>query len=281
MKLVFEGMKGPEVDAIQKRLAIKNTGVFDAATTTAVKLFQRNNGLDDDGVVGDLTRAKLFPKPETGSLNIPVVHLEKKGVSRDQETTRAFPLSESNLPFSDGTPESIHRIIDFLDVEKSARYRRKPNATYCNIYAHDFAYLMRAYLPRVFWYDRAIEQQNFKCVYGSTVGELNANALWEWFEKYGSTFGWEKLESTSQAQRKANAGECVIMVAANKNRKRSGHIVVVVPESDRMRGVGSGGITIWPAQSQAGGTNHKYFATRWWVGMEPLRIYSFKVGSMK
>jgi peptidoglycan hydrolase-like protein with peptidoglycan-binding domain len=278
MKLVREGMKGPEVESIQKKLNIKITGVFDAATKESVKAFQRIHGLDDDGVVGDKTRAKLFPQPESNS-KIPAVHLSKKGVLRTQESTRAFPLSESDMPFSDGTPEAIHRIVEFLNVEKSLRYKRTPKSTFCNIYAFDFAYLMRAYFPRVWWFDRAIETANFECKYGTTVGELNANSLWEWFPEFGDQFGWKELENVSMAQKHANAGECVIMVAANKDRKKSGHIVVVVPESDRMMGVGSGGIYIYPAQSQAGATNKKYFSSKWWNGLESLRIYACKVGS--
>ena len=275
MKYLKEGSTGPAVVRLRARLDLPASDEFDAETTEAVKGFQAFNDLDPDGIVGPLTRAKLYPKNESTGTKVPAVHLSKKGVNRSQASTRAFPLSENNMPFTDGTPEAVHKIVDWLDVQKSARYRRHRRATYCNIYAYDFAYLMRAFLPRVFWYDRAIKNKNFVAEYARTVHEMNANALWEWFEEFGLSFGWDELKSTSEAQQRANVGDCVIMVAANKNRKSSGHIVCVVPENDEVSGVGSGGITIYPVQSQAGAVNKKYFTGKWWGNMEKLRIYAY------
>ena len=64
------------------------------------------------------------------------VHLtSKREITRQQTDTRAFPLTEPNMPKGDGTPESVHKIIKFLDVEKSPRYKRTPASTFCNIYA--------------------------------------------------------------------------------------------------------------------------------------------------
>lgn len=277
MKILKKGDKCPEVGNVQRRLKIDVDDDFGPLTEKAVKEYQMANGLNPDGIVGPITHAKMFKQ----NIGIPVVHLSKKGVSRNQESTRAFPLSESNIPFFDGSIDSIHGIIDWLDVEKSPRYKRKQHSTYCNIYAYDYAYLMRAFLPRVWWYERAINNQTFTPEYAKTVHELNANSLADWFPHYGAQFGWEKLSSTTQAQERANAGECVIMVAANKNRKRSGHIVAVVPETDEHEAVGARGITIYPLQSQAGGVNQKYFSYKWWNGMEKLRIYSCKTKPIK
>lgn len=206
---------------------------------------------------------------------VPESHLKtKSNVSIKMKSHQAFSLTGAHLPVFDGSNNSIHDIIEFLDVEKSARYKCLANATFCNIYAHDYASLMRAFVPRVWWTDQAIKDKNFKEKYGVTVRELNANSLYEWFDDYGIGFGWKKLESTTEAQEHANEGRCVIMVAANKNRKRSGHIVVVVPETDSKLAVGARGIIIYPLQSQAGARNKKYFAKKWWGGMEKLRIYS-------
>ena len=66
------------------------------------------------------------------------------------------------------------------------------------------------------------------------------------------------------------------MAAANKNRSSSGHIVAVVPSNGEVRPMGSGGIWIWPVQSQAGAVNNEYFCSKWWGNMEKLRIYSCK-----
>jgi peptidoglycan hydrolase-like protein with peptidoglycan-binding domain len=48
------------VEAVQRRLGIGVDGDFGAKTEAAVKEFQRNRGLDPDGVVGKQTWAALF-----------------------------------------------------------------------------------------------------------------------------------------------------------------------------------------------------------------------------
>lgn len=273
MKVLKKGSKGPEVGLVQQKVGAKVDEDFGPETERLVKQWQREHGLHPDGIVGPLTHARMFKRP-TG---IPPVHLSKDSVTREQTKTRAFPLSEKDMPKSDGTPEAIHKIVDWLDVENSPRYARTPVATFCNIYAHDFALLMGAFLPRVWWTEKAIANQNFAIKYGSTVRELNANALWDWFPQYGSQFDWEKVQNATEAQERANNGECVVLVAANKNRRRSGHIVVVVPETKEHKPVGGNGRVIYPLQSQAGAFNKKYFAKKWWNGMEKLRIYACKV----
>jgi hypothetical protein len=201
------------------------------------------------------------------------IHLTpKRAITRKQTDTRAFPLNEPNTPKGDGTPTSIHKIIEFLAVEKSERYRPTSTATYCNIYAYDYCCLMGAYLPRVFWTAEAIRTLNFTPAYGKTLTEMNANALYDWFRVRGGQFKWKEVNIT-EGQRLANQGKCVIMVAANKNRSKSGHIVALVPETQTVKSVGTGGIIIYPVMSQAGRVNKRYFNSKWWNGHEPIKIY--------
>lgn len=59
------GAEGDDVWEIQERLQelgydVSVTGYFGEATEAAVKYFQRMNGLDDDGSVGNMTKDKLF-----------------------------------------------------------------------------------------------------------------------------------------------------------------------------------------------------------------------------
>ena len=64
--LLGKGSKGEEVKKIQRRLQelgyYQGTidGEFGNQTEEAVKLFQDNNGLDHDGIVGDETRNILY-----------------------------------------------------------------------------------------------------------------------------------------------------------------------------------------------------------------------------
>ncbi len=62
---VKKGSSGDDVKKIQQRLSSWGyykgdiDGVFGSATETAVKAFQKNNGLTADGVVGSATAAKI------------------------------------------------------------------------------------------------------------------------------------------------------------------------------------------------------------------------------
>ncbi|MFN7145854.1 MAG: peptidoglycan-binding domain-containing protein, partial [Myxococcota bacterium] len=58
-KTLKEGATGPEVTALQKALGAPETGVFDAATTAAVKAFQEKNALGADGIAGGNTLRAL------------------------------------------------------------------------------------------------------------------------------------------------------------------------------------------------------------------------------
>jgi hypothetical protein len=207
--------------------------------------------------------------------SIPEVHLTpRRTITRAQTDTRAFPLTETPRPAYDGTPASIHRIIDWLDVQRSQRYTPTATQTFCNIYAYDYATLCEAFLPRVWWTAASIRDRNFEVRYGQTVTEMNANALYNWFPTHGNRYGWKEV-NLNEAQRHANEGKCVIMVAANKVRSRSGHITAVIPETDKLKAVGANGIIVHPLQSQAGRRNLKHFASNWWSsGHEPVKCYA-------
>lgn len=186
---------------------------------------------------------------------------------------RAFPLNELRMPKGDETVSSIREIIEFLNVPRSPRYIRTASTTFCETYVHDYAYLMGTYLPRVWWTDNCLKNLDFgNPVLGVTVRQMEANDLSDWFHRYGAGFGWQEVSST-EAQISANQGKCVILVAANRNRKKSGHIVAVVPETDDVKCVGANGIIIYPVMSQAGPVNKKYFCEKWWDGYERPRIY--------
>ena len=57
------GSKGEDVKKIQVKLGVEAIGTFGPKTEAAVKQWQKQNGLKDDGIVGDGTWAKMFPAP--------------------------------------------------------------------------------------------------------------------------------------------------------------------------------------------------------------------------
>lgn len=206
------------------------------------------------------------------------VHLSKNNSNskRNSKFALAFPLGEASMPSRDSSNKvnSIKTILDWLNVEQSLRYRAGGGSTYCNIYAYDFCFLNGVYLPRVWWTTGAIlrlsNNENVPVLYGDTVLERNANSLFDWFVNWSNRFGWERVNTFSALQERANLGEICILVAKRRDLNRSGHIVAVVPEDDiRKAKRDSNGAVIVPLQSQAGASNNKYFSgNKWWAARE-------------
>lgn len=81
MATLKRGSAGPAVRRVQIMLnrqgfgTLKQDGQFGPATESAVKAFQRKNGLDADGKVGALTQAKMEPfiMQTIGSLTVACV----------------------------------------------------------------------------------------------------------------------------------------------------------------------------------------------------------------
>lgn len=191
------------------------------------------------------------------------VHLSSQFQGRRSVTSgRAYPLAELDQP----SKIPISGIVKWLDVERSPRYQPEPDHTFCNIYAYDVCYIAGVYLPRVWWMNPATVTEETQVVYGKTVGELNANALYDWLHKWGAEFGWEPVDDAAAAQQAADAGRIVVICAAQANPTRSGHITVVVPQGDKIAEVVGGAYR--PVQSQAGRKNFECSCDpgRWWEG---------------
>ena len=216
------------------------------------------------------------------NFEIPSVHLEenRSDITRFRDGGRIYPLGEANRPGrSNGKPEnrikSILKIIRYLDSENKhhKRYNPTQKINYCNIYAYDFCYLAGVYLPRVWWNEKALQQiSNDEAVtiqYEKTVREINTNMLFDWFEEYGSLFGWKRAFDLDVLQAAANKGEVCVIVAKRKNLNYSGNITVVAPEHDGFAANrNSAGEVQRPLESQAGRKNHLFFVNirRWWLG---------------
>ncbi len=196
-----------------------------------------------------------------------------------------------------------YAIVETLNVTASARYQPGEGKTFCNIYAYDVVTAMGGYLPRVWWTDAAWtkiqggaeivtleelrrmkkEKEDVSNVvapeYGVTVGEQNANALTKWMHKTGAEFGWSAAADMEGAQTAANTGSIVILLAANKVASKSGHVSVVLAESNDHQ-AGRDETTnqvVVPLQSQAGSKNFKYSAEAGAPGLDRQEV----VGGLK
>lgn len=182
-----------------------------------------------------------------------------------------------------------YAIVETLNVTSSPRYE-PAGKTYCNIYAYDFVDALWGYIPRVWWTEAAwrqieggaeiVSHEEFKRlkkegksvedvvapIYAETLLELNANSLNHWMRTYGSDFGWQEETDMDEAQKVANSGRPVVLLAANKVASNSGHISIILSESnDHQAKRDAAGSVVIPLQSQAGRTNFKYgFKGQWW-----------------
>lgn len=195
----------------------------------------------------------------------------------DSMQAKAHPLSDSGIPYRNLTDaetkrESIQQLIDTLDVKHSLRYQRTPEDTYCNVYAYDFCYFSKVYLPTVWWTPESLEKilagEEVVPVFEKTVDRIYSSAIHDWLLKWGASFGWKRMTDLDEIQQKVNSeGGVGIICAKRKIVGLSGHIVPIVPETNAKKAYRENGVVIYPLQSQAGKLNYNYFSKArkdWW-----------------
>jgi len=187
------------------------------------------------------------------------------------------PISDSSIPYRDLTDsttkrESIRQLIDKLDVNKSLRYQRTIEDTYCNVYSYDYCYFSKVYLPTIWWTDESLEKildgQEVDPIFNKTVVPFYSSAIHDWFLKWGASFGWKRMMNLDEIQNKVNIeGGVGIICAKRKTVGLSGHIAPIVPETNVKKAYRENGVVIYPLQSQAGKLNYNYFSKArkdWW-----------------
>lgn len=232
-----------------------------------------------------------FLKPDPGTTIIPIVTLaaasgvkaammprKRNHMTRRVDPADAHSLNEPGQPSRKGAEVDALRaelaaIVAWLDVEKLAHKRYQPRAgqTFCNIYCHDYCHLAGVYLPRVWWSSQALlalgRGDDVEPLIGNTIHELRANDLFRWLRDFGPMFGWRQTGTPTKLQLAANQGAVALIVARRKDANRSGHIVMVVPETDTHAARRDNtGEVVAPLQSQAGVSNFQYGTSQpgWW-----------------
>lgn len=207
----------------------------------------------------------------------PAELLPSKQSTLDSTRAKFHPMSDETIPHRnlrsvESKKRSLHRIIRKLDVKNSLRYQRTPEDTYCNVYSYDYCYFAKVYLPTVWWTDKSIEKlqngEDVKAIFNKTVEPIYSSAIHDWFMIWGDCFGWKKIESLTEIQKKVTEEGGVGMICAKrKTIGLSGHIVPIVPETEKKKAFRENGEVLFPLQSQAGKLNYNYFARKrrdWW-----------------
>lgn len=226
----------------------------------------------------------VVPAPVVPASGIVAVSMPRKPnrVTRRSEEASAHSLNEPGQPGRQGaTPEDLRAelaaIIDWLAVDRTAhkRYQPRSGLTFCNIYSHDFCHLAGIYLPRVWWTAKSLialsAGRAVEPLIGETIVEMRANDLFRWLRDFGPLFGWRQTGTLTKLQTSVNQGAVGLIVARRKDDGRSGHIVVVVPETDDERAArDAAGDVAKALQSQAGTRNFQYGTGKadWWRGSE-------------
>ena len=201
-------------------------------------------------------------------------------VTRRTQIAGAHSLNDAGQPRRVGTsPDALRAeleaIADWLAVDKAShvRYQPRGRATFCNVYAHDYCHLAGVYLPRVWWTPAAIEALAQGLLVepklGKTIDEQRANDLFRWLRDFGLRFGWRRTSTLTKLQVEVNQGAVGLVVARRVNDGLSGHVAMVVPETNDHRARwNADGEVVAPLQSQAGATNFRYGRgkTDWWKG---------------
>lgn len=189
------------------------------------------------------------------------VHLGFKG-RRDLASGRAYTLGEEP-PVPLVCPldtRAIRETIDWMAVDKSARWQPVGSRTYCNVYASDVVHVLGGYLPRVWWIHPGAG--NYTVAYGETVREMTANSLHDWMHDHGEGFGWQIVpvgaDGSWMQDLVDESSTYGVIIGRNRDKRRPGHVTVVLPSA--CSGVAGDG----PLQSQAGTTNKRWFRDRWW-----------------
>lgn len=194
------------------------------------------------------------------------------GVTRtDGGDARAYPLDEAQAPRRVATTPveraaQLVRIVDWLAVERSARYAADDGEPSGRAYAADVCQLADAYLPRVWWTGGALARlaagQRVDPLLGETVTVLTTDRLAEWLAEFGQWFGWRRVDDAASLQQAANDGR-VGVICARGAGGAAGRVTVVVPESAACAAV-TDATGLVPVQSGVGWAGWRCVAERWW-----------------
>jgi putative chitinase len=124
------GSEGEDVKKLQSLLGVKADGKFGKGTETALKIWQKNNGLKDDGIAGPATLEKMSPTKivlEGGEIPFPFNLSKLKGhvpdnvISQIPDTASKFNIT-TPLRLAHFLAQCAHESGGFRSVVENLNY---------------------------------------------------------------------------------------------------------------------------------------------------------------
>jgi len=130
--LLRNGSKGENVKKIQAKLGVETTGNFGPKTEAAVKSWQKQNGLKDDGIVGQGTWSKMFPSelikedvviPVSGPLKLDKLkgHIPESVIAQIPDTATKFNITNP-LRLAHFLAQCSHESAGFKVFQENLNY---------------------------------------------------------------------------------------------------------------------------------------------------------------
>lgn len=173
--------------------------------------------------------------------------------SRDK-TIGAGPRPDMSEP--QGRIRAFQEVIEYAQVETSYRWSPTPRRTFGNVYVHDIAHMLGAYVPLAWWtyskYEhpqasKKIHVERFTTIYGP-------NQMIKWLQTHGHLHGWVAVPSMEDLSREmAERSTFGIHWGQHVSPRVSGHLSLTFPELP-VTVEGSGVL-----QSMAGAENRQWY----------------------
>ena len=125
--LLKKGSTGEDVKKLQAKLGLTPDGDFGPKTEAAVKSWQKENGLKDDGIVGDGTWGKMFGAGpiiiSSSNLNLEALkgHLPDAVIAQIPDTATKFNITNT-LRLAHFLSQCGHESGNFKSVSENLNY---------------------------------------------------------------------------------------------------------------------------------------------------------------
>jgi putative chitinase len=122
--MLRKGTTGEAVKVLQVILNVLQTGIFDNNTELAVKLWQKKNGLLDDGVVGPKTWGAMFPltiEAYPVDLNVLRTYIPDAVIIQIPQTAKKFGIT-TGLRLAHFLAQCAHESGNFKAVYENLNY---------------------------------------------------------------------------------------------------------------------------------------------------------------